>query len=184
LGGKTDPTKAAQKNVSSWGFATKSAELGIVNEKEAVMIHIGTVHLNGREYSLDLNRPAEEKNDSHTEPSETPARRNLPTNRSEIFLLNPNRKPAGHHGARMPRTVRSIDDVRRLAEARHQEEARAQASPPKSNIDSDGAVKFVSRLLSWWFPVREFKSPLQRVLYLSIEKPEPKAKHRSRYLLP
>jgi hypothetical protein len=146
------------------------------------MIHIGTVQVNGHAYSLDLNRAAPETNDSGEEASSAPVRRNLPTTRSEIFLLNPSRKSAAHDGARPIAAIRAIDDLRRLGESRQREQAQTLIADPQRKITSEGAVKLVSRFLSWCFPVREFKSPLQRVIYLSVEKP--KARYRSRYLLP
>jgi hypothetical protein len=154
----------------------------IVYEKEAVMIHIGTVHVNGREYNLELNRATQPRNDSRPETGSATARRNFPTSR-EVFLLNPNRKQvAAQSTARQAATVRAIDDLRRVAELRRKEQSPPLAAALHWKVDGDKAVKLVSRFLSWCFPVREFKSPLQRVLYLSIEKP--KAKYRSRYLLP
>jgi hypothetical protein len=82
-------------------------------DKEAVMIHIGTVHVNGREYSLDLNRAPEPRNDCRPEAGNTPTRRNFPTSRSEILLLNPNRKTAGpHHSTRPSATVRKRRSLR------------------------------------------------------------------------
>ena len=144
------------------------------------MIHIGTVQVNGREYNLELNRSNQPRNDARPETGSAAARRNFPTN-GEIFLLNPNRKQgATQSTARQVATVRAIEDLRRVAELRRKEQSQPLAASWK--IDGDRAVKLVSRFLSWCFPVREFKSPLQRVLYLSIEKP--RAKYRSRCLLP
>ena len=40
--------------------------------------------------------------------------------------------------------------------------------------------KLHCRFLSWWFPVREFNSPLQRLLYLSVEGPKGKSSRRWR----
>lgn len=145
------------------------------------MIHIGTVHVNGHEYSLDLNRTRPEADESQDESGAGP-RRNLPTNRSEIFLLNSKRKPATHNQMRPASTIRAVEDLRRPAELRRREQPVNSAGEPKVTIPHEGAVKLVSRFLSWCFPVREFKSPLQRVLYLSVEKP--KTKQRSRYSLP
>ena len=146
------------------------------------MIHIGTVHVNGREYSLDLNRTAPETDEPGVDAGSAGPRRNLPTNRSEIFLLNSKRKPAAHNPSRSTATVRAVDDLRRFGDIGHREQALRNGAEAQVKIPRDGAVKIVSRFLSWCFPVREFKSPLQRVLYLSVEKTA--AKHRSRYLLP
>lgn len=147
------------------------------------MIHIGTVHLNGHEYTLELNRANQARTDSKFEPAGAVVRRNLPTSRSEIFLLNPARKAVGALNAGRPTaTIRPIEDFRRLAQFTHRQHAQALATEPKWKIDRDGAVSLVSRFLSWCFPVREFNSPLQRILYLSME--GPKTKYRRRFLLP
>jgi hypothetical protein len=154
----------------------------IVYEKEAVMIHIGTVQVNGHEYSLELNRANQPQDGSRPETRSPSARRNFPTN-GEVFLLNPNRKQAGAQSApRHAATLRPIEDLCRVAELRRKEQSEPLGASPGWKVDGDNAINLVSRFLSWCFPVREFKSPLQRILYLSIEKP--KARYRSRYLLP
>lgn len=144
------------------------------------MIHIGTVNLNGREYTLDLKRTDPPRSDSAAEVTGTGPRRNLPTTRSEIHLLNVNRKPS-QHPDRPIATIRAIEDFRRLTHAAPRDQAVARVIRPKWRTDHEAVVNLVSRFLTWCFPVREFKSPLQRVLYLSME--GPKAKYRRRFLL-
>jgi hypothetical protein len=146
------------------------------------MIHIGTVRLNGREYSLDLTPPNQARNDAKIEPSGAVARRNLPTARSEIFLLNTRKTVGAQNVGRPTASMRPIEDLRRVAQFTRREHGQALAGQAKSKLDRDRAVKLVSRFLSWCFPVREFNSPLQRLLYLSME--GPKTRYRRRSLLP
>ncbi len=146
------------------------------------MIHIGTVHLNGREYNLELNR-AEPSKGSEDDSARPTARKNLAAARSEIVLLNPNKRIAsGHHAIRANRNVRSIEELRRLGPFVRKEQVHAVPVQTQWKTDRERIVKLISRFLSWCFPLREFHSPLQRILYLSIEGPKPK--YRRRVLLP
>jgi hypothetical protein len=136
------------------------------------MIHIGTVHLNGREYSLELNRS---DNSEKEFSSDSPKRitRKIPSGRSEVVPLNPNRRVIGAH-SRSNRTL--------LATAARKEQAYAAPAQSRWKTDRERLVKAVCRFLSWCFPVREFRSPFQRILYLCMERPKPK--YSSRILLP
>jgi hypothetical protein len=144
------------------------------------MIHIGTVHLNGHEYSLDLNRAEQPRNESKGEPPGAAARRNFPTSRSELVLLNHKRKAIGAQNTSRPiPTVRPIEDLHRVTQLTRKEQAQPPvASQTRWKVDRDRLVKLISHFLSWCFPVREFSSPLQRILYLSVEGPKTKYRRR------
>lgn len=147
------------------------------------MIHVGTVHLNGREYSLELNRAGQPGKDSEGDSVRPPARKNLAAGRSAIVLLNTNKRFAGAHNAIRPNgNVRSLREMRRLTAFLRKKPAHAARVQTKWKPDRERVVKWASRFLSWCFPLREFHSPLQRILYLSVEGPKPK--YRRHVLLP
>ncbi len=147
------------------------------------MIHIGTVHLNGREYSLELNRTEQPEKDAEGDSARRTARRNSKGGRSEVVRLNPNRRCVGAHNPLRPnRNNPSIKELRRFAAFARKEQAYAAPAQTRWKIDRERLIKTTSRFLSWCFPLRGFHSPLQRILYLSVE--GPKAKYRRRVLLP
>ncbi len=145
------------------------------------MIHIGTVHLNGREYRLELNRSENSEKDVTGTDAARRAPRRLPPGRSEVVPFKPNRRITTGH-SRLSRSAQSLEELRRITALTGREQVRAVPLLSRWKTDRDRVVKAVCRFLSWCFPVREFRSPFQRVLYLSIERPKPK-NHR-RALLP
>jgi hypothetical protein len=147
------------------------------------MIRIGTVHLNGREYSLELNRVGQSGKDSEGDSARPTARKNLTAGRSKIVLLNTNKKSVGiHHATRPNGNIRPLKELRRVAAFTPREQAHAAPVQTKWQPDRERVAKPISRFLSWCFPLREFNSPLQRILDLSVE--EPKPNYRRRVLLP
>jgi hypothetical protein len=144
------------------------------------MIHIGTVHLNGREYSLELNRSDNSEKEFSRDSAKRFARK-MPAGRFEVVPLNPNRRVTGGYN-RPKRNLQSIEELRRFAGLARKEQAQVAPVQSRWKTDRERLVKGVCRFLSWCFPVREFRSPLQRVLYLSMERPKPK--YNSRILLP
>lgn len=147
------------------------------------MIHIGTVHLNGREYSLELNRPEQAEKDSEGDSAKPTARKNPKVGRSDVVPLNPNRRFVGPHNAIRPnRNSQSIEEARRFAAFARKEQGYAPPAQTRCKIDRERLVRSISCFLSWCFPVRGFHSPLHRILYLSVEGPKPK--YRRRILLP
>ncbi len=147
------------------------------------MIHIGTVHLNGRKYSLELNRAEPSERDSEND-SARPTERKIPKGgRFEVVPLNPHRRfVATHPATRLNRTSSPIEEPRRLAASARKEKVHPAPAQARWKIDSERLIKRISVFLSWCFPVRGFNSPLQRILYLSVE--GPKSKYRRRILLP
>ena len=147
------------------------------------MIHIGTVHLNGREYSLELNRAEQAEKDSESDSAKPTARKNPKAGRSEVVPLNPNRRFVGTHNAIRPnRNSQSIEEALRFAAFARKEQVYAEPAQTRWKFDRERLVRSISCFLSWCFPVRGFHSPLQRILYLSVE--GPKSKYRRRILLP
>jgi hypothetical protein len=147
------------------------------------MIHIGTVHLNGREYSLELNRLGRSEKYSKGDSAKPTAQKTLTAGRSEFVLLNTNKRSVGTYNATRPNgNVRSIRELRHLATAARKEQFLVAPGQTKWKSDCEGVTKLISHFLSWCFPVREFHSPLQRILSLSVEGPKPK--YRRRVLLP
>jgi hypothetical protein len=144
------------------------------------MIHIGTVHLNGREYSLELNRSDNSEREFNNDSAKRVTRK-VSVGRSEVVPLNPNRRVIGAHN-RPNRTLQSIEELRRLAPLARKEQAHAAPLSSRWRTDRERIMKAVCRFLSWCFPVREFRSPFQRILYLSMERPKPK--YGRRVLLP
>jgi hypothetical protein len=129
------------------------------------MIHIGPVKFDGTKYSLQLNREAHSAKNSNRE-RKTSVQRNVPQNgRSELVLVTPIRK--------------QVEARPFAAPAEHTRHVQPLRLPPASSAGSHvewaaaqpGAAKLVSRFLTWCFPVRDFNSPLQRILYLSMEGP-------------
>jgi len=146
------------------------------------MIHIGTVHLNGREYSLELNRTEQPGNDSEGDSARRTARKNPKGGRSEVVPLNPNRRfAAAQNPLPSNRYRRSTEELRRFSASARREQVYALPAQTGRKFDREHLVKTISRFLSWCFPMRGH-SPLQRILYLSVEGPKPK--YRRRFFLP
>jgi hypothetical protein len=129
------------------------------------MIHIGPVKFDGTKYGLQLNRAGHSGKNTSRE-RKTSLQRNAPQNgRSELVLVNAGRKQVeARHVAVSAEPTRHIHPVRLPpadSAATHVEWPPAQP----------GAAKLVSRFLTWCFPVRGFNSPMQRILYLSMEGP-------------
>ena len=146
------------------------------------MIHIGTVHLNGRTYSLELNR-AENPEKYEDESLRAGARKTPKTGRFEVVPLNPSRRFLGARNANRRRAGQfPIEEPRRSSAIARREQGHTAPAQTRWQVDRERLVKAISAFLSWCFPVRGFRSSLQRVLYLSIEGPKPK--YRKRLLLP
>jgi hypothetical protein len=130
----------------------------------------------GYKYSLQLNRSGRAGKTISRE-RKAPLQRNAAQNgRSELVLVNPARKPAEATRVfiRPAEHAHSAQAVRLPSAAA----PNAHVEPP---AEQPGTVKLVSRFLTWCFPVREFNSPLQRILYLSME--GPRARKHKRLIL-
>ncbi len=147
------------------------------------MIHIGTVHLNGRKYSLELNCAEPPEKDSEGDSIRPTERKTPKAGRFEVVPLNPNRRfvPA-RHARRLSRATPAMEESRRLATFARKDNVHFAPAQARWKIDRKRLKKTISAFLSWCFPVRGFHSPLQRILYLSVE--GPKSKYRRRILLP
>jgi len=136
------------------------------------MIHIGPVKFDGTKYSLQLNRAGHSGKNASRERKTSLQRNALQNGRSELVLVNAARKQIE---AARPSSVPA-------EHTRHVHPVRLPpANSPRTDIEwpvaQPGAAKLVSRFLTWCFPVRDFNSPLQRILYLSMEGPRVR-KHR------
>ena len=91
------------------------------------MIHIGTVHLNGREYSLELNRSDNSEREFNSDSvKRTP--RKMPVGRSEVVPLIPNWRAMGAHN-RPNRSLQSIEELRRFAALAGELQSDARTAP-------------------------------------------------------
>jgi hypothetical protein len=136
------------------------------------MIHIGPVKFDGSKYSLRLDRSGRAGKPAGRE-RKPPLQRNAQNGRSELVLVTSARKAAEATRAlaRATEHVRSPQSMRLPPSPAAIPEFHARSAQP-------AGAKLVSRFLTWCFPVRDFNSPLQRILYLSMEGPRVRKRRR------
>jgi hypothetical protein len=136
------------------------------------MIRIGPVKFDGSKYSLRLDQSARAGKPAGRE-RKSPLQRTAHNGRSELVLVTSARKAAEATRA-----------LARAAEHVHREQSLrlppSSAAGPEPHVRSaqPTRAKLVSRFLTWCFPVRDFNSPLQRILYLSMEGPRVRKRKR------
>ena len=130
------------------------------------MAHIGPVQFDGSD-GLQTNPTARS--------GKTPNReRKLPLPRgaqNALVLVTPGRK------AESARTAASPAESARTAQPLRLRPS-SEPTPAAEWPVQSGKARLVSRFLTWCFPVREFSSPMQRILYLSMEGPRIKRQKR------
>jgi hypothetical protein len=129
----------------------------------------GIVHLNSNQKRLDLNRSSQHRK-NYSRDKKTLTRRNPLPARFEITPLCSQPKRAEPYATDASEGIRWREQL-------------IQRSVPvsvkeSSELGKSSQKKLVCRFLSWCFPPRGFASPLQRILYLSMEGPKPKARSR------
>jgi hypothetical protein len=129
----------------------------------------GVVHLNSNQKRLDLNRGSQQRKNYNRDKKTLPRRNHLLA-RSEITSLYSQPKREEPYATKAP-------------EGTSWRKQLIQRSAPVSvkesfELGKSSHKKLVCRFLSWCFPPRGFASPLQRLLYLSMEGPKPKARSR------
>jgi hypothetical protein len=127
------------------------------------------LHLNSNQKRLELNRSTQHRKNYNRDKRILTRRNHLPAGRSEITSLYSQGKPTAVPEQYSMDAPESIPWRERLV----QRSASAQGNE-SSEPGNVGYEKLVCRFLSWCFPPREFSSPLQRLLYLSMEGPKPK----------
>ena len=129
------------------------------------MIHIGPVKSDGSDgpQTRAVRNPNRE--------------RKLPLPRSGVqnglVLVNSGRKAVDSAIAPLSQTemIRGVSSVRLRAPS-------DLPAPAERPVEQSGKARLVSRFLAWCFPVREFSSPMQRILYLSMEGPRVNKRRR------
>jgi hypothetical protein len=138
------------------------------------MIHIGPVKFDGSKYSLRLDRSGRVGKPAGRERKPT-LQRNA-NGRSELVLVTSGKRAAEATKA----LARAAEHVRNPQSVRLPPSPAAGPEFHGRSVQPTGA-KLVSRFLTWCFPVRDFNSPLQRILYLSME--GPRVRKRKRLIL-
>jgi hypothetical protein len=143
------------------------------------MNHKRILHLNSKQDGSE-NRDLQVRKNVARDRKGLPHRAGLPIGRGEVAWLNSRRKVAESERQYTPLPCDPLPWLRyliqRFAPAGLQRKAGVEAAGGTNH--SGIQAKLICRFLSWCFPVRGFNSPLQRLLYLSIQ--GPKAKRRSR----
>jgi hypothetical protein len=122
-----------------------------------------------------LNRGAQHRK-HYNRDKRSLTRRNHLTVRSEITSLYSQPKQAAVTERCATDASERIAWRKQLMQHAPRASVQVGVEPGKSN-----QKKLVCRFLSWCFPPRGFASPLQRVLYLSMEGPRRKARSRVRF---
>jgi hypothetical protein len=141
------------------------------------MIHIGPVRFDGSNDSLQLDRSGRAGKPIARERKALIQRNTTQNGRSELVLVNNSARRTADAPKTVARTIehiRSQQPLRLPTNEAPSPEVHGPAMPSAS-------TKFVSRFLTWCFPLRDFNSPFQRVLYLSME--GPRVRKRKRLIL-
>jgi hypothetical protein len=144
------------------------------------MNHKGILHLSSKPNGPE-NRSIESRKNATRDRKALARRTSLPMRRAEVAWLDSRRK-AGESGAQQTHSPDRAPWLEYLSQRFVRRGLKEKPAPEAAGETNNSAVqkKLICRFLSWCFPVRGFNSPLQRLLYLSVQ--GPKSKRRSRLL--
>jgi hypothetical protein len=131
------------------------------------MIHIGPVKFDGSDAPQTQAKPAGRERKQPLPRSGT---------QNGLVLVNLPRKAADSAKSPPPQP----DFIRGVSPVRLRPRSDSPPAPERSVLPS-GKARLVARFLTWCFPVRDFSSPMQRILYLSME--GPRVNRRKRLVL-
>jgi hypothetical protein len=142
------------------------------------MNHKGILHLSSKPTGLE-NRSIESRKNTTRDRRALARRTSLPVRRAEVAWLD-SRRRARESGAQHTNSPDKAPWLESLIQRFVRRSLKEKLAPRAvSGANNPGIQEqLICRFLSWCFPVRGFNSPLQRLLYLSVQ--GPKSKRRSR----